>query len=1007
MAKVQHTCTGCVPIDASIIEAYVALVNTNEGAKAAEALRVVAEESRVDAEEDRVEAEAARVDEEAARVSAEDARVVAENARAAAEDLREGAEDDRAAVETARETAEAARVAAEAMRVSAEESRESAEAARAAQASADHTVAAGDHTQAAADHTTAEADHTTAGSDHTRAGEDHTLAAADHVTAEADHATWAGYRVVVKSVGETAPASPSSGDKWYKTTDNKIYSYDGSSWDSGVAATTGATIVNSATNDVYVFNGASLFNNEAELSQLEAKVPYKTDKKGGKNLLDLSVITRNKSFNSSGVISDNANYSISGFIPISASTDYCYSRKNSSSSPGGSQYVCFYDSNKNFVSSLIPSGLTFSSPAGVAYMRVTLYNNYITEANELMVETGTTRGTYKAFNPIGGYPLPEQAAKTLENKVDIKPGKNLIDVNAAIPGLISSSTGDVVSGSNYHISDFIPVTAGQSYRFTREGSTSYPGGSNYTGYYDADKNFISAEIPDSATITIPSGASYVRVTIYNNYLSDDIQFEAGTTRTAYQPYSPVGGYPSGPADISGSLVQTTGTATDKAMSQKATTDAINAAVSGIDVSTAINRMKYAQIVGDENKLFVQKDFSLNPSDYTNTRAIVTSENGKLKITCDTVYSYHIAWLDFTGNPLDLSNSQFGIDLDLVEGNSGATDHYTEIDEIDIMLCSEDTKRTDENSYSTLDAYPVIVNALYILHPGEYKANAPLYLARNGVVHTVDLTSVKWVAIRIKTIKHSEPGRTDYDGTPSIIVNRLFTFAKPRRRQVLFGFDGGYTGQIDAGDYLASKGLFGTFFVTRYHIGDEGHISASQLHTLKKAGHLIGMYSAPSPWKGWYDMTLAEKKTAIVDQAEWLYENGFGDGALYASVPGGGYSEDEDVLFTQGKIKMLTGRSLYSKYDTVCGFYGPYSTGHSCGPSVPTSYRKDAIDALIQDGGFCIFIFHQCTGQTDDITLADFKEIVDYVATKRNAGLLEVVTANDFKTYTLSTAPQSE
>ena len=79
-------------------------------------------------------------------------------------------------------------------------------------------------------------------------------------------------RVIVKSVGATAPSSPSAGDKWYKTTDNKIYSYDGSSWDSGVAATTGATIVNSVTNDVYVFDGLKLDNYAQDISQLGQEV---------------------------------------------------------------------------------------------------------------------------------------------------------------------------------------------------------------------------------------------------------------------------------------------------------------------------------------------------------------------------------------------------------------------------------------------------------------------------------------------------------------------------------------------------------------------------------------------------------------------------------------------------------------------------------------------------------------------------------------------------------------
>lgn len=129
MAKVLHTCTGCVPIDASIIETYIALINTNENAKRAESGRIQAEESRV-------ENETARVSAEAARVSAEEERVGV--------------------------------------------------------ASADHATAVSDHGISVSDHSVAVADHTTAVSDHETAAEDHISSTsattrANAAAAEAEH----------------------------------------------------------------------------------------------------------------------------------------------------------------------------------------------------------------------------------------------------------------------------------------------------------------------------------------------------------------------------------------------------------------------------------------------------------------------------------------------------------------------------------------------------------------------------------------------------------------------------------------------------------------------------------------------------------------------------------------------------------------------------------------------------------------------------------------------------
>ena len=138
MGKVQHTVTGCVPVDRSALEAYLALIITNKNVNDAEQARVEAEESRVLAENARVNAEASRVDVESSRVNAEAARALAENARVEAE--------------TARET------------------------------------------QAGADHTRAEGDHEVAVDDHTQAGEDH--AASSEATDRANEAAAAAEHMV-------------------------------------------------------------------------------------------------------------------------------------------------------------------------------------------------------------------------------------------------------------------------------------------------------------------------------------------------------------------------------------------------------------------------------------------------------------------------------------------------------------------------------------------------------------------------------------------------------------------------------------------------------------------------------------------------------------------------------------------------------------------------------------------------------------------------------------------
>ena len=110
MAKVLHTCTDCVPIDASIIDTYVALIDTEKRVRAAEEGRVAAENERE--------------------------RISSEDHTRAGDDHTIAAADHVIAVD-------------------------------------DHGTAGDDHTIAVADHGIAGDDHTIAAGDHVTAGEDH------------------------------------------------------------------------------------------------------------------------------------------------------------------------------------------------------------------------------------------------------------------------------------------------------------------------------------------------------------------------------------------------------------------------------------------------------------------------------------------------------------------------------------------------------------------------------------------------------------------------------------------------------------------------------------------------------------------------------------------------------------------------------------------------------------------------------------------------------------------
>ena len=183
MARVQHTCTGCVPIDASIIDVYVTLVNTNEYITNAETDRAAAEDARETAETER-----------ASLFATDHGRAVADHSIADSDHQTASADHASTVAVIAEANAAAAIANAKAELVQA----------RLDTADADHTRAEGDHGTAVSDHSTASTDHTMAQSDHETAGNDHTRAESDHSIAASDHTASASATAAATGAAELA-----------------------------------------------------------------------------------------------------------------------------------------------------------------------------------------------------------------------------------------------------------------------------------------------------------------------------------------------------------------------------------------------------------------------------------------------------------------------------------------------------------------------------------------------------------------------------------------------------------------------------------------------------------------------------------------------------------------------------------------------------------------------------------------------------------------------------------
>ena len=139
-------------------------------------------------------------------------------------------------------------------------------------------------------------------------------------------------------------------------------------------------------------------------------------------------------------------------------------------------------------------------------------------------------GTPTPDNPI----VPQECGERTEN---------LWDFSASTKGLLQSN-GSLDSNQAYSTSNYIPVTAGQSYTFR---ALSGYASARYVrvAWYDSDKQFVdfltvtkTAPVGSAYTnsYTAPNNASYVRVCGYS-YRDSEFMFVKGSTApTSYIPY---------------------------------------------------------------------------------------------------------------------------------------------------------------------------------------------------------------------------------------------------------------------------------------------------------------------------------------------------------------------------------------------------------------------------------------------------------------------------------------
>jgi peptidoglycan/xylan/chitin deacetylase (PgdA/CDA1 family) len=230
------------------------------------------------------------------------------------------------------------------------------------------------------------------------------------------------------------------------------------------------------------------------------------------------------------------------------------------------------------------------------------------------------------------------------------------------------------------------------------------------------------------------------------------------------------------------------------------------------------------------------------------------------------------------------------------------------------------------------------------------------------------------------------------GTPSCSFCSIHTkqYNKPK---VLVTFDDSWDSQYLKGyAYMQPLGLKGTIYTIGSKLGTTKYCTLSQIREMYAAGWDIGNHGS---------VNLTTLATQALQEAEIAgeeaYISEFTRSKKHYAYPNGGY--DANALAAMSSLGYLTARTIIDRQQAnyideryLLTRYGVYNT-----TSVATA--QGYIDRAIAQGSSILLNFHIIVDSDADIDTkvltADFNSIIDYIYTKQQQGLLDVVTISEW------------
>jgi hypothetical protein len=248
----------------------------------------------------------------------------------------------------------------------------------------------------------------------------------------------------------------------------------------------------------------------------------------------------------------------------------------------------------------------------------------------------------------------------------------------------------------------------------------------------------------------------------------------------------------------------------------------------------------------------------------------------------------------------------------------------------------------------------------------------------------------------------------------------------KKGSILWGFDDSYVSQYTVGiRYLAKYGFPSVLYTSSNMIGYPGYMTWEQVAACQDLGALIATHYTRSPVDMYgYNYTDDQLRAWCRTLKEPLYKRGYNRGADYIALPGGqklgDYRGPQDYPILREFFSHIRGTAEWWQ-DTPIGD-PPWPNGHFGGCQGPMPrYRRapwwecaryvnnniavnnSHVDNVVADHDVKFFTFHEIVDGGTEITPANFRELVDYVAQKVAERVLEVISVEDLVRGTSGTS----